>query len=258
MFCLSNSVKSTLSSVISSASLLHVKQWVKPTVSNSTFNDPLKVYNSNKFKVYRSTALSLLGAIRFAHTDLEPPSFDCYRRGTGRDYRGEYQKSRVFTYLMTGGAAIAGSISAKNIVHSLVGYMAPSEDVLALAKVEVGIKDIPEGSSISVMWRGKPLFIRHRTQEEIDEANSVDITSLRHPEADSDRVKDPRYLIMIGVCTHLGCIPVGEAGDYGGWFCPCHGSHYDISGRIRKGPAPTNMEIPPYVFVDNNSAVVVG
>ncbi|KAJ3625390.1 hypothetical protein Zmor_004248 [Zophobas morio] len=206
----------------------------------------------------QSTALSLLGAIRFAHTDLEPPSFDCYRRGTGRDYRGEYQKSRVFTYLMTGGAAIAGSISAKNIVHSLVGYMAPSEDVLALAKVEVGIKDIPEGSSISVMWRGKPLFIRHRTQEEIDEANSVDITSLRHPEADSDRVKDPRYLIMIGVCTHLGCIPVGEAGDYGGWFCPCHGSHYDISGRIRKGPAPTNMEIPPYVFVDNNSAVVVG
>lgn len=146
--------------------------------------------------------------------------------------------------------------------------MSASADVLAMAKVEVDLRSIPEGknvrliqpphpvspppthrSQVIIKWRGKPVFIRHRTPDEIEEANKVKIESLRDPQADADRVKNPEWLIMLGICTHLGCVPIGEAGDFGGWFCPCHGSHYDISGRIRRGPAPLNLEIPQYEYV---------
>lgn len=134
--------------------------------------------------------------------------------------------------------------------------MNPSADVLALATVEVDLSKIPQGSAIKVMWRGKPVFIRHRTPEEIAEAQAVPLSELRDPEPDSARVKKPEWLIMVGVCTHLGCIPLGTAagepkGEYGGWFCPCHGSHYDTSGRIRKGPAPSNLPIPQYTFLSD-------
>ncbi|GKT93416.1 cytochrome B-C1 complex subunit Rieske [Colletotrichum tofieldiae] len=184
--------------------------------------------------------------------------------------------------------------------------MSASADVLAMAKVEVDLSTIPEGKNgrqVIIKWRGKPVFIRHRTQAEIDEANKVSVSSLRDPQADEDRVKTPsgsscwdyqlsdfgdvfrffgewRYsqptnhgltasrplgidlsdfgpnAITHGVCTHLGCVPIGEAGDYGGWFCPCHGSHYDISGRIRKGPAPLNLEIPEYDFPEEGKLVI--
>ena len=104
-----------------------------------------------------------------------------------------------------------------------------------------------------MLWRGKPVFIRRRTQEEISKAKNVKLEELKDPQKDEDRVKKPEWLIMTGVCTHLGCVPLGDKGDFGGWFCPCHGSHYDTSGRIRKGPAPTNLEIPKYEFADNNT-----
>jgi ubiquinol-cytochrome c reductase iron-sulfur subunit len=107
------------------------------------------------------------------------------------------------------------------------------------------------------MWRGKPVFIRRRTQAEIDEAKKVNLADLPHPEADSDRAQNPEWLVMVGICTHLGCVPLGQKGDYNGWFCPCHGSHYDTSGRIRKGPAPTNLEIPDYVFL-NETTIKIG
>ncbi|MCO5577666.1 hypothetical protein L7F22_031497 [Adiantum nelumboides] len=106
--------------------------------------------------------------------------------------------------------------------------------------------------------QGIPVFVRHRTQEEIDEANKVEVNSLRDPQKDSDRVKRPEWLVMLGVCTHLGCVPIGEAGDYGGWYCPCHGSHYDISGRIRRGPAPLNLEVPEYDFNDDEGKLIIG
>lgn len=189
---------------------------------------------------------------RFAHTDIGEPNYESYRRG------GSYEGGRAFTYVMSGAGAVVGVTAAKNIVNGLIYSMSASADVLALAKVEVDLASLPEGKSISVMWRGKPLFIRHRTAAEIAEAEAVDISTLRDPETDAERAEVQKYLIMIGVCTHLGCIPVGEAGDYGGWFCPCHGSHYDISGRIRKGPAPLNLEIPPYVFIDNGASAVIG
>ena len=109
------------------------------------------------------------------------------------------------------------------------------------------------GNTLTVLWRGKPVFIRRRTQEEIDEARKVKMEDLIHPEKDEDRAKNPEWLVMLGVCTHLGCVPLNDKGDYNGWFCPCHGSHYDTSGRIRKGPAPLNMEIPKYEFVNANT-----
>jgi len=127
---------------------------------------------------------------------------------------------------------------------------------LAMAKVEVKLGAIPEGKNVIVKWQGKPVFIRHRTSEEIEEANQVDMKALRDPQTDADRVIKPEWLVMLGICTHLGCVPIGEAGDFGGWFCPCHGSHYDISGRIRKGPAPLNLEIPQYDFTDSETLLI--
>ena len=128
--------------------------------------------------------------------------------------------------------------------------MNPDASVKALASTEVDVSTIVPGQSITVLWRGKPVFIRRRTEAEIAEAKEVKIEDLPDPEIDDNRVQNPEWLVMVGICTHLGCIPLGNKGDYNGWFCPCHGSHYDTSGRIRKGPAPTNMEIPKYEFVN--------
>ena len=118
------------------------------------------------------------------------------------------------------------------------------------------ISSLSAGNCMIVKWRGKPVFIRARTDEEIEQATSVSMGDLRDPQSDEERVQKPETLVCIGVCTHLGCVPINGAGDYNGWFCPCHGSHYDTSGRIRKGPAPLNLEIPPYSFVDDTKLLV--
>ncbi|WVN86843.1 cytochrome b-c1 complex subunit Rieske, mitochondrial [Cryptococcus depauperatus CBS 7841] len=164
--------------------------------------------------------------------------------------------TRTVSYFMVGALGALSASGAKSTVVDMLSNMAASADVLALAKIEVEMGSIPEGKNLIVKWRGKPVFIRHRTPDEIDEANSVDIKSLRDPESDEQRTQRPEWLVMLGVCTHLGCVPIGEAGDYGGWFCPCHGSHYDISGRIRRGPAPLNLEIPAYSFSDDDKIVI--
>ena len=143
------------------------------------------------------------------------------------------------------------------VVWPLVDQMNPDASVKALASTEVDISSVEPGKSITVLWRGKPVFIKRRTQEEIDKARSVDISELKHPEKDEDRAANPEWLVMLGICTHLGCVPLNDKGDYDGWFCPCHGSHYDTSGRIRKGPAPTNMEVPKYEFV-NSKTIKIG
>jgi ubiquinol-cytochrome c reductase iron-sulfur subunit len=120
------------------------------------------------------------------------------------------------------------------------------------------ITGVEEGMSITVVWRGKPVFVRHRTAKEIEEARAIKLADLPDPQADVDRVQKDKWLIMVGVCTHLGCVPLGQKpsqpkGDFGGWFCPCHGSHYDTSGRIRKGPAPNNLPVPPYEFLTDTT-----
>lgn len=182
-----------------------------------------------------------------------------YRTPDFGDYvkpEGTTDKTRAITYFTVGSLGLLSAAGAKSTVETFLTSMSASADVLAMAKVEVGLAAIPEGKNVVVKWQGKPVFIRHRTQAEIDEANKVDISHLRDPQLDADRVQNPEWLIMLGICTHLGCVPIGEAGDFGGWFCPCHGSHYDISGRIRKGPAPLNLEVPAYQFDGDN--VVIG
>ncbi|KAI1468852.1 ubiquinol-cytochrome c reductase iron-sulfur subunit, mitochondrial [Daldinia caldariorum] len=162
----------------------------------------------------------------------------------------------LFQYFMVGTMGAITAAGAKSTVQEFLKNMSASADVLAMAKVEVDLNTIPEGKNVIIKWRGKPVFIRHRTEDEIKEANSVDLRVLRDPQPDEERVKKPEWLVMLGVCTHLGCVPIGEAGEYGGWFCPCHGSHYDISGRIRKGPAPLNLEIPLYEFPEEDKLVI--
>ncbi|KAK9719604.1 ubiquinol--cytochrome-c reductase catalytic subunit rip1 [Basidiobolus ranarum] len=178
------------------------------------------------------------------------PDFSAYKKeNTGED------ASRAFSYFMVGTTGLATAVTAKATVYDFLTNLSASADVLALAKVEVDLANIPEGKNVVVKWRGKPVFIRHRTASEISEANSVNVADLRDPQTDGERVKQPEWMIMLGICTHLGCVPIGEAGDYGGWYCPCHGSHYDISGRIRKGPAPLNLEIPEYT-IEGDSLVI--
>ncbi|XP_065852796.1 cytochrome b-c1 complex subunit Rieske-4, mitochondrial-like [Euphorbia lathyris] len=163
---------------------------------------------------------------------------------------------RAFAYfVLTGGRFVYASL-IRLLVLKFVLSMSASKDVLALASLEVDLSSIEPGTTVTVKWRGKPVFIRRRTEDDIKLANSVDVASLRDPQEDAVRVKDPEWLVVVGVCTHLGCIPLPNAGDFGGWFCPCHGSHYDISGRIRKGPAPFNLEVPTYSFLEENKLLI--
>ena len=168
-------------------------------------------------------------------------------------------KRRDFLQLST---ITIGAVGTAAFVWPFLKSMNPAEDTLALGTTEVDVSLIEEGQSITVKWRGKPVFIRKRTKEEIEEAKEVDFTDLIDPEQDIDRVKKEEWLVLIGVCTHLGCVPLGQKltdnkGEYNGWYCPCHGSHYDTSGRIRKGPAPNNLPVPPYSFL-NDTTIKIG
>jgi len=164
--------------------------------------------------------------------------------------------NRTFNYTMLGGARFMGASAARLVAIKFLAAMNPAADVLALASLEVDISKLEAGNCMIVKWRGKPVFIRARTEEEIEAATSVSMGELRDPQPDEERVQKAETLVCLGVCTHLGCVPINGAGDFGGWFCPCHGSHYDTSGRIRKGPAPLNLEIPPYSFVDDTKLLV--
>jgi ubiquinol-cytochrome c reductase iron-sulfur subunit len=171
---------------------------------------------------------------------------------------------RDFLYYATGGA---GAIAAGAVAWPLVNQMNPSADVRALSSIRVDVSDVEPGTQLTVKWLGKPVFIRRRTEAEIAEAKAVDVSTLPDqgaenenlsgdlPATDENRALDAsgEWLVMMGVCTHLGCVPLGDAGDFGGWFCPCHGSHYDTAGRIRKGPAPRNLPVPVAEFVDETT-----
>ncbi len=159
-------------------------------------------------------------------------------------------------------AASFGAVGGAAVIWPFVSTLAPAKDTLALSTTEVDLAPIEEGQSITVVWQGRPVFIRHRTKTEIQEARAVELSDLSDKEDDTDRVKKDQWLIIVGICTHLGCVPVGQKttqprGEYNGWFCPCHGSHYDTSGRIRKGPAPKNLAVPPYEFL-NDTTIKIG
>ena len=177
------------------------------------------------------------------------------------------QDRRDFIYIAT---ISVGAIGAAFVAWPLIDQMNPDAQALALSTTEVDISAIAAGMSVTVKWRGKPVFIRHRTEEEIAAARAVDVSTLRDqlaqnanlednaPATDENRAVPGReeFLIMVGVCTHLGCVPLGQAGDFGGWFCPCHGSHYDTAGRIRQGPAPNNLAVPALNFLNDNVIVI--
>lgn len=153
---------------------------------------------------------------------------------------------RDMLYIATGAAAVVATGAA---VWPFIAQMNPDASTLALSSTEVDLGAIPEGQIVTIKWRGKPVFVRHRTKKEIQEAEAVPLAQLPDPQTDQSRVKKPEWLVVVGVCTHLGCIPLGHQGKYDGWFCPCHGSDYDTSGRIRQGPAPRNLEVPDYAFL---------
>lgn len=171
----------------------------------------------------------------------------------------ESAKRRDFL-ILTAGAI--GGVGAVGLVWPFISSMNPAADVLSASKLEVDLSHVKEGQSITVMWRQKPVFIRHNTEKEIEEARAVKVSDLRDPETVEQRCPySPKWIIQIGICTHLGCIPLGQKpgqprGDYGGWFCPCHGSQYDTVGRIRSGPAPLNLWLLPYKFVNEHHVIL--
>jgi ubiquinol-cytochrome c reductase iron-sulfur subunit len=179
---------------------------------------------------------------------------------TGGHPAGADGGSRRDFLLLSAGAI--GAVGAAVAVWPFVDSLNPARDTLALSTTEVDLTPVQVGQRLTVAWRGKPVFIDHRTAEEIQAAQDVDVASLRDPQPDTARVKKPEWLVVVGVCTHLGCIPLGnkpgdDRGPFGGWFCPCHGSVYDTSARIRQGPAPLNLFVPPYEFT-SDTAVKIG
>jgi ubiquinol-cytochrome c reductase iron-sulfur subunit len=167
---------------------------------------------------------------------------------------GGAQSRRNFLYLTTAAVGAAGLVAT---AWPFIDSMNPASDALALASIEVDISAVEPGQQVVVTWQGKPVFIRRRTPEEIKAAQTVDLSSLRDPMSDAQRVQKPEWLVLVGICTHLGCVPLFDGansdhlGEFGGWFCPCHGSQYDTSGRIRKGPAPRNLAVPRYSFLSD-------
>jgi ubiquinol-cytochrome c reductase iron-sulfur subunit len=160
---------------------------------------------------------------------------------------------RDFLFIATGAAA---AVAVGATVWPLISQMSPDASTLALASTEVDLSGVAEGQIVTVKWRGNPVFVRHRTQKEIKDAEEVPLSQLPDPQADQARVKKPEWLIVVGVCTHLGCVPLGHQGSYDGWFCPCHGSVYDTSGRIRQGPAPRNLDVPTYKFTSDTKILI--
>lgn len=163
------------------------------------------------------------------------------------------ESRREFLYLAAGAFGGVGTALA---LWPFIDSMNPSAEVLALSTVEVDLSPIELGQAITVLWQKKPVFVRHRTEKEIKEAEDTPLSALKDPQKDSARVIKPQWLVVIGICTHLGCIPLGNKptdprGEWGGWYCPCHGSEYDTSGRIRQGPAPKNLYLPPYKFISD-------
>lgn len=184
------------------------------------------------------------------------PSSSCVCSCSCQDQKKVEDPDRRDFLFMSAGTM--GVVSAAAAVWPLVDSMNPAADTLALSKIEVNLAGIEPGQARTEVWQGKPVFIRRRTPDEIKSARVTDLTTLRDPQEDTARVKEGKeeWLILVGVCTHLGCVPSGQKptdlhGDFGGWFCPCHGSHYDTSGRIRKGPAPKNLAVPPYEFISD-------
>ncbi|XP_076280224.1 cytochrome b-c1 complex subunit Rieske, mitochondrial [Lasioglossum baleicum] len=199
---------------------------------------------------------------RYAHSDLPKVTFQEYRKKSVQNPNVSAAKSvderRFKASVSSFVFSVAAMYGLKSHILHYVLFLSPSRDVLAEAQAEISLENITVGKVLVAKWRGKPVFVYHRPQSIIDQERRVSLSELRDPESDEERAKRPEWLVVIGICTHLGCIPIPNAGIIpGGFYCPCHGSHFDGAGRIRRGPAPTNLEIPEYEFLENN-AILVG
>jgi len=194
------------------------------------------------------------------HSDIAPPSFaDADRKGNWKERtnrKDRVAENNLPSYMVIGGGAGVVMYLAKYTLYGAALLLGPGRDKYAAAAIEVDMSTIPEGKNAVFMWRGKPLFIRHRTAEEIEAAKTQDLSGLRDPQPDAERCTNEKYLICLGVCTHLGCVPIAHAGDWKGYYCPCHGSHYDTCARIMKGPAPLNLEVPKHEYLDETLVVI--
>lgn len=170
--------------------------------------------------------------------------------------KGNALEKKAFNYMVLTSGRFLYASAIRLFVLKFIMSMAASKDVLALASLEVDLGAIDVGQTVTVKWRGKPVFIRRRSDADVAALDAVNVSDLRDKQSDTDRVQNKEWLIVLGVCTHLGCVPIANAGDFGGWFCPCHGSHYDASGRIRKGPAPLNLEVPEYKFLSDDKVLL--
>jgi len=233
---------------------------VEPTpIPLSSYSMSKQLLKGNQIRI--TSGLGVSSQVRCIHAgNMDVPDFSYYRRSAVKDSSAKSAESegdrKGFSYLMAGGLGLSAAYGGKSLVNQFISSWSASQDVLAMAKIEIKLGDIPEGKNMTFKWRGKPLFIRHRTAQEIENEVSIDPATLRDPQHDNERTKDPEWLVILGVCTHLGCVPIANAGEFGGYYCPCHGSHYDASGRIRKGPAPLNLEVPYYEFPEEGLLVV--
>jgi len=202
--------------------------------------------------------LTVEGAKRLAHTDMVTPSFDKFRYSSNLEPTKQSSITDVKAMDTLFWASSVGIIlvNAKGVAHGIVEFLQPNQNIMCSANLEVDLNKIPEGKGIIVTWNSKPVFVRHRSEKEMKDQLSTDVSGLRDPTPDVDRFHDMKWQVMLGVCTHLGCVPIADKGDYGGFYCPCHGSHYDLAGRIRKGPAPRNLDVPPYKIT--STSLIIG
>jgi len=209
------------------------------SVSTQVAKDLLKTCNN---------LISVEGNRRLAHTDLQTPSFSKFRYSSNLDptKTANVEGAKALESFCATSTMAGLLILGKSMAHGVVEALMPNQNIRFSANLEVELDKIPEGKGVIVTWNSKPVFVRHRTEAEMKEQLAIDVSGLRDPTADVDRFHDMKWQVMLGVCTHLGCVPIADKGDYGGFYCPCHGSHYDLAGRIRKGPAPRNLDVPPY------------
>jgi len=196
-------------------------------------------------------------SLRAASNDIKSFNYvaTAYRQpaSSSKDIQEEHdirsaQAALSYMYPVALSATVGAGVASYG--HKYIKYMSAAKDVLAMASTEIELQNVPEGQSVTMKWRGKPLFVRHRTAEQIEAMDAVDPGTLRDQQTDKERCQNQKYLICLGVCTHLGCVPIADIGMCaGGYFCPCHGSHYDAAGRIMAGPAPLNLEVPPYSYL---------
>jgi len=188
------------------------------------------------------------GLNRAAHTDIAAPDFDDLRYSSNLDptTQADDVGKKTLDYMALSTAGACTLVLTKGMVRGIVDYISPNKNFMEAAAIEVELSKVPEGKSLIVTWQGKPIFVRHRSDAEMEEQVAMDVSGLRDPVPDVDRFADMKWQVVIGICTHLGCVPIEGKGNFGGYYCPCHGSHYDIAGRIRQGPAPLNLEVPPY------------